>query len=142
MTKAIIPREVAEAIECLTEELGIETIDVAWAVAERLLGNRIENAEINDRAQSIAEWIYATTGSMDVLMCALVNGYDVERTAAEKAKAQLWDYWRKLENDAYSAAWDVEVTASAELRGGKRTLEILAQEYPELADVLDGGGNE
>jgi hypothetical protein len=50
------------------------------------------------------------------------------------------EYYRRLENDAYSAAWDVEVTASAELRGGKRTLEILAQEYPALNEVLDGDG--
>jgi hypothetical protein len=130
VAKAVIPREVAEVIECLTEELGIETIDVAWAVAERLLGNRIENAEINDRAQSIAKWIYATPGSMDVLMCALVNGYELERTPAEQLREL---YGNKIVGDGRSKDF---------ARGIRKTLEILEREYPELADVLGGCGNE
>jgi hypothetical protein len=138
VAKAVIPREVAEVIECLMEEIGIETIDVAWAVAERLIGNRIENAEINDRAQSIAKWIYATPGSMDVLMQALVNGYDIERTPVE----ELREYYENLRVHRDTAMPRSYPMYRARMIDIKRTIEIIAQEYPELNGILCESGGD
>jgi hypothetical protein len=122
--KVKLPRNIAEALERAKTNGGAEhVISVLFSETNYYTGEAVVALNGYDKM---------------TLVSALVNGYELERTAAEK----LRDYWRKLDDECYENDWQAQFAATYEIHGVRKTIEILAQEYPELPDVLGGGGNE
>lgn len=105
MTKVKLPREVAEAIEHL------RTI----THSNHGLISTVEHCDVNPVARTVYGWAFAKSGagSPDLLMQALVNGYEAEKSPEEKVR----DYYepfssqhRRLTSDKYAIGFAIVQT--------------------------------
>lgn len=114
-----LPKEVAEAIESVRKDYGDEAdekiLTVAFDPSDRWVGGL--SVALNEFDRS-------------TLIRALVNGYTVKRTAAERLREYYERYCGHTKRSNELAAHAI-----------KKTIEILADEYPELVGVLGEGGD-
>lgn len=112
--KVTIPREVAEAIEELRKE-DCTNFDVM---------RRAHGALITEPDLVLYRWAFRSQeGSPDLLMCALVNGYNVEKSPEEKLRNICEEYranYRSTEDWERDNAY-----AEGVLFGIEETLELL-----------------
>lgn len=94
MTKVVLPKEVAEAIEYLRGE-GTSN----YSILRRAEGAVFSKSELT--ILTLKRWAFekGAAGTSDLLMSALVNGYEVEQTLEDKAlekfrsHAQIVDFY-------------------------------------------------
>lgn len=116
-TKVKVPRGVAKAIEHLRT--------ITYSNHELL--RVIESTAVNPVARRVYDWAFATNGggSPDLLMQALVNGYEVEKTPEEKILGYYERNQDALER-AIRLGWaDTEYMAKGTAHGVKTTLDLL-----------------
>jgi hypothetical protein len=78
--KITLPKEVADAVEYYRSQGFSDASIVATAVT---------NGGVGSRAKALVYFVTANKGNSDVLMHALVNGFDVEKTP----EIMLREYW-------------------------------------------------
>lgn len=112
MTKVKLPREVAEAVEGL-RKITCSNYEVMCVV---------RSAHANPNAIKVRDWFADGAGTHDLLMEALVNGYEIEKTPEEivRQKYEMLDINRRLAKLSYD---DVTASKSAAKREGMR--EVL-----------------
>lgn len=120
-TKVKVPREVAEAIESKRDR-GYGD----YAIVRYASGVGIGNADV-----TLRKWAFDEDGggSPDLLMQALVNGYEVEKTPEELqaiAHGKVRDYYAKLKSDESTARfWDDYDEVLACMRKRHATTDVL-----------------
>lgn len=109
--KVTLPREVAEAIEKLRS--------ITWTDYGML--SAVRNAPENPNAVTVSEWAFGEgSGSPDLLMRALVNGYEVEKTPEEKVR----EYYDRY-NPEYATTLFTEELFTGRRQGVYNTLDLL-----------------
>lgn len=105
--KVALPREVAEAIEEL-RDIGLSTYSIVNRVGHK---QSLGSTGLTPYLKVIHAWV--DEGNGDILLSALVNGYEIKRTPHE----ELREYYQSLDDcDSY----DVVVSGAVET-----TLRIL-----------------
>ena len=113
MSKVILPKSVAEAIETMRSK-GVSNYGI------------IDNSSRYPTSRSeetVWRWAFgeSRTGNPDLLMSALVNGYEIEKSPEEK----LREYYEDHVKDEISGDYDRKFTGEATTKAIVDTLDIL-----------------
>lgn len=113
LTKVTLPKEVAEGIKYYRDK-GASNYNILHLA---------EGAIISEPDLTLKKWAFEGTGSPDLLMKALVNGYEVERTPHD----ELREYYKELldeyrNNPTFTEGFQVYLGKLVTL---KRTIDIL-----------------
>jgi hypothetical protein len=106
MNKVTLPKEVAEAIDGLLR-LGRSKRDIISASTGGIVG---------ERSAQIKMFVDDSPENFEVLMSALVNGYEVEQTPEEKVR-EYYDFLRS------ASTWNED--HAGKVRAIEKTLDLL-----------------
>ena len=121
MTKVKLPKEIAEAIDHL-RTITTTNYDVIRVV---------EFTDLNPVVRKVYDWAYKTSGkgTPDLLMQALVNGYEIEKTPEELraiAHGKVRDYYAELKRkESRARFWDDYEEVLANMRKRHATTDVL-----------------
>ena len=120
-TKVVLPKDVAKAVEYL-QEIGITNYGIVGYL-ER--GAKLGSSGLQPYLTVINKWISEEAVRPDILLTALVNGYEVEQTPEDR----LRKYYEKVEVESFRAnaknQWRHEAELMGRLVGVRTTLRIL-----------------
>lgn len=115
VSKPVIPREVADAIESFRKD-GWENVRIISIATGNGMG-------VTQRASAIKAY---AGGHFDTLLAALVNGYDVERSAEELAHDKIRErYMEHFGRERYAGHITESRVAQAYMDGMKFVLNTL-----------------
>lgn len=121
--KVLLPREVAEAIEYLRKK-GYRNFTIMRLAFEA-----------HSDSSVIRKWAFNINGrgTPDLLMKALVNGYEIEETPEEKLQRYYSDV-----NEQFNELLESDSRLYGVLEGIENTLDILGIEIPGINVEKDG----
>jgi hypothetical protein len=116
MEKVSLPKEIADALDGV-KQFYKSNADIIADIIE----SRVPLIPCGEHLLPLIKYSRKDAGNADILMSALINGYEIEQTPEER----LHQYYEKLKMFTESTSFAPVGSYFSEMEGIKNTLDIL-----------------